>query len=326
MQVVKVNLKDEYTRVENLRRKQERLIIQQFGLFLKRSTTPEVIELFTAAAETTNLEPALTLIDKFVEQFGNVLADAYIAAGQAEADIWLPRLGLVAKAAQFNVTHRRVTEFLTTSRDNFIRNLTRQQRSAVRQSLIRGLQQGKTNEQIARSIVRSIGLTPEQESTVATYERALVSGSHAALQRELRNPRFDERVSTAIEEGEALTNKQIETMVNNYANNLKRHRAIVIATTESLKMVNRARNEAVRQAAELAGYDTAKGTKTWQTTLDGRERPSHRALDGETVSIDEPFVSPTSGARLMYPGDTSLGAPASEVVNCRCSVNYNFER
>ncbi|WP_027882904.1 hypothetical protein [Meiothermus rufus] len=42
-------------------------------------------------------------------------------------------------------------------------------------------------------------------------------------------------------------------------------------------------------------------------------------MDGVTVPIEEPFVTP-AGYRLMYSGDRSLGAPPGEVVNCRCTI------
>ena len=65
--------------------------------------------------------------------------------------------------------------------------------------------------------------------------------------------------------------------------------------------------------------------KKWITSRDsrvragGRSQYNHRQMEGQTVPIGEPFVTP-EGHRLMYPGDTSLGAPAGTVVNCRCSV------
>lgn len=321
---ITVNLAKEYDRVEGIRLLQERLINREYLRFTARLSRPEVIEQFKAVLdEGKSLEPLLQTIDNHIEQLSNVLADTFIDAARREAKIWADRLAKVAKA-EFDVTNEQVTEFLRSSRRNFIQNLSRQQRAAIRQIMISGLQRSKTTDQLARSIAAVIGLAPKHEQMIESYRRSLEQGNRSALDRELRNPRFDGRVTTAVEEDAPLTAKQVDRMVEAYARNLKRHRARVIAQTESLRMTNQARREAVRQTAVIAGFDLTKSTKTWQTTLDGRERPTHRALDGQTVGMDEPFTSP-SGARLMHPGDTSLGAPAEELVNCRCSIIYNLE-
>jgi len=69
--------------------------------------------------------------------------------------------------------------------------------------------------------------------------------------------------------------------------------------------------------------------KTWVSSRDHRVRRkragrvddhSSTGFDGQTVPVDEPFVSPTSGARMMHPGDRSLGAPGVEIYNCRCTM------
>lgn len=63
----------------------------------------------------------------------------------------------------------------------------------------------------------------------------------------------------------------------------------------------------------------------WLTARDSRVRggrgspANHRRMEGVTVPIGEPFVTP-SGSRLMYPGDRSLGAPGFEIYNCRCTT------
>jgi hypothetical protein len=43
---------------------------------------------------------------------------------------------------------------------------------------------------------------------------------------------------------------------------------------------------------------------------------------GKGLPLEEPFESPT-GAKLLFPGDSSLGAGAAEIVHCRCRVSYN---
>lgn len=74
---------------------------------------------------------------------------------------------------------------------------------------------------------------------------------------------------------------------------------------------NRIQNTASRNAALDAKAHGADLVKVWDSTLDGKTRPSHRAVDGEIRELDEKFSN-----GLDRPGDS--GAPAAEVVNCRC--------
>ncbi|MDP3768490.1 MAG: phage minor head protein, partial [Dehalococcoidia bacterium] len=97
---------------------------------------------------------------------------------------------------------------------------------------------------------------------------------------------------------------------------ISRWRSTVIARTEILSAGN---------SANLANY-RASGVvqkKRWLSTRDARTRESHRTekwpKGSAVVPLNQPFVLP-SGARLLHPGDTSLGAPLSEIAQCRCSV------
>ncbi len=56
--------------------------------------------------------------------------------------------------------------------------------------------------------------------------------------------------------------------------------------------------------------------KTWITELDKRVRETHVRVHGETVPITGKFM--VNGYAMEAPGDRN--APASETVNCRCSV------
>ncbi len=57
--------------------------------------------------------------------------------------------------------------------------------------------------------------------------------------------------------------------------------------------------------------------KTWVTMGDKKVRPAHQAANFQTVPENEPFI--VMNERLMFPGDTSLGASMENVANCRCS-------
>ena len=89
----------------------------------------------------------------------------------------------------------------------------------------------------------------------------------------------------------------------------------------------RARTIAAQEcnASLLAGnFDMARSggfrTKTWHVTNPAKARDTHRALNGKTVAITEPFVT-AKGNRLMMPCDPDCGV-AEEVVNCHCFLTY----
>ena len=66
--------------------------------------------------------------------------------------------------------------------------------------------------------------------------------------------------------------------------------------------------------------------KEWVTVGDERVRTSpfsHVAADSQEVSLNQPFS--VGGQLLRWPGDTSLGASAGNVVNCRCSSVINAQ-
>ena len=90
---------------------------------------------------------------------------------------------------------------------------------------------------------------------------------------------------------------------------------------------DRARFIAENEANTICNYEEykeaiilGKTQKTWITMLDNRVRLSHEFVENETLPIDEPFIVGTS--QMMFPKDTSLGASAEEIVNCRCSIIY----
>ena len=89
--------------------------------------------------------------------------------------------------------------------------------------------------------------------------------------------------------------------------------AVRIARTEGGRLRSLAKQEALNEAKDL-GIDMQK---RWYSSLDNRTRSSHRLLDGQTVEIDEDFVSPESGAKGPMP--RMLGK-SSEDINCRCTT------
>ena len=54
----------------------------------------------------------------------------------------------------------------------------------------------------------------------------------------------------------------------------------------------------------------------WSATEDDRTRLTHSRLNGQRIKKGEHFI--VGGHKMRFPGDSSLGAPASEIINCRC--------
>lgn len=82
-----------------------------------------------------------------------------------------------------------------------------------------------------------------------------------------------------------------------------------IAQTEAMVAMADASNVAA-QTLDVAF------TKQWCISGLGNTRDTHEVMDGVTVDQYDPFTLP--GGQLMYPHDTSLGASASEIINCAC--------
>lgn len=87
------------------------------------------------------------------------------------------------------------------------------------------------------------------------------------------------------------------------------YNAYRIARTEGHRIQQAATYDA-QKAAKARGADVVK---QWDSTLDGRTRPTHRKLDGQIREVDEPFEM--DGKKAMMPGD--FGRP-EEDINCRC--------
>ena len=57
-------------------------------------------------------------------------------------------------------------------------------------------------------------------------------------------------------------------------------------------------------------------SKQWCTSGLGNTRDTHLAMDGVIVEDWEPFELPD--CHMMYPHDSSMGAPGGEIINCAC--------
>ena len=152
---------------------------------------------------------------------------------------------------------------------------------------------------------------------VAIRFAATQSGLKAKMMTETSRELFLRaiRLATAEALNEGLSvfqaRKRIQSYTREYMGKQNRYRAVRVMRTE----VGIAANEASLQAAKATGLQMKK---KWVATQDERTRDTHAELDGTVVLLDDYFN--VNGTPMDKP--QMVGAPASEVINCRCTMVY----
>jgi SPP1 gp7 family putative phage head morphogenesis protein len=146
---------------------------------------------------------------------------------------------------------------------------------------------------------------PEDVFTVAV-QNVLKNKSlfHASLAVGTTKDELQALIDTAIKEGQSV--KQLAKAIGDQFDIDGRVRPLRIARTELTDTIN----DGTVQTIDKQGYRQ----KEWSTVIDGRERETHAAADGQVVGINDPFR--VGGATCQYPGDDSL--PPELRINCRC--------
>ena len=178
-----------------------------------------------------------------------------------------------------------------------------------RQGGIIGLHSG--DAEAAQSALRELRSGPDTDEG----QRALRN----YLARETRDKRFDGTVRKALRDGKSVPADKAQKMIVGMENKMLRNRGERIARTELLSSTNAAQNEALDQMIDDGKVRRENVKNKWDTSTDGFERDSHAAIDGDVKMKGEAFIT-GAGFRLLHPGDRSQGAPASEIINCRCTL------
>ena len=211
------------------------------------------------------------------------------------------------------------------------------QRALARSVITSGLTAGRNPRSVALDIVGRIdratkrrtggfiGLTEQQGRYVLNLREELSDPVRMAnyFSRARRDKRLDGIVSRAMADGVPVKASDIDAIAARYSDRLLQLRGETIARTEAITALRAGQLESMMEAHEQAGFTAQESQKVWDDTGDGATRPSHRHADGQKVSIDQPFT--VGGYRLMYPGDSRMGAPAEETINCRCAVRYEVD-
>lgn len=132
------------------------------------------------------------------------------------------------------------------------------------------------------------------------------SVNYAALVTHTTKERIQDAIDATAEEGDGV--KGLAQRINDLYGESMGYRSLRIARTQLTESINDG------TVSTLA--DEGNAEKQWSTVMDGAERESHAAADGQIVGINEPFK--LAGGLAQFPGDSTL--PPEESVNCRCNV------
>lgn len=263
-----------------------------------------------------------------------MLVPAFVDAGKVQ--IAKAPKGLVGHVG-FGMSNPSLQEYLRNKSSTLIQDITTEQRDIVR-SVMGDVAQGRQNPLIAvKELVGTRGPTGERHGSViglSWNQYAYVKNMRKELsdpakmgsyfQRIQRNRIYDRTVKKAMEEQRPLPPDQIDKLANAYTERLIRWRASAIARTEYKQATEAGRIASVKQM--IANGDVAEQDVwlVWDSTGDSKVRFRHKLRNEMRTRVGEPFRTP-EGYLMEYPGDSSLGAPASEVVNCRCITRVDID-
>lgn len=117
------------------------------------------------------------------------------------------------------------------------------------------------------------------------------------------------------------TTQEFQDAIKVYFRNDAPNRAYTIARTESHNAAMTSADTSVRVT-----QSNRQKSKTW-TVTHANTRSTHMAMDGVSVNMDELFRVPRKDGGtdlMMYPGDSSHGAGAGNIVNCHCYLKYRY--
>lgn len=242
--------------------------------------------------------------------------------------------------ARFDTMNPRAREYIANRSSALITEVSDQTKSLARNVIAQGLDENRSYRSIALDLVGRydgtakrrvggiIGLTSGEQANAQRAYNQLVSGDPAELakylKREVRDKRFDSVVYKAIRTGQPVPAAQAAAMKVRMEDMLMERRGLRISRTELLTNINAANDQGVEQLIQSGRLAREDVVNVWDSSEDKYTRDSHVFMDGQRQQQGTPFRT-GSGYLLLYPGDRTYGAPASEVIHCRCYLRREID-
>lgn len=225
----------------------------------------------------------------------------------------LPRGGKIdgTIAVAFDSLNPRVVDAIRGLDSRVMNTLSDDLTETVRAFVENGLRDGRSPRSVAKELRQVVGLSSAQAEAVRNYGRALRGENPNAgpLDYQLRDRRYD----ALIKRGETMTAEQVDRAVAVYARKMEAFNANTVSRTATVDALKLGQKLAWDDAIDQGVVVRADLYMTWIAVAgpggDGRNRPEHLAMHGETVHFDATFSN----------GDT---VPGESDWNCRCIARY----
>lgn len=206
-----------------------------------------------------------------------------------------------------------------------VTQVTEESRDAIREFVEGSFRDGVPPERLARQIRSVVGLTSRQQGWVQNMRRDLESLQTATedevdeLVNRITSRRLDaatmQRVRSKALRDE-VTDEFVDEVVDRYGQSMLNFRSTNIARTETIDAANRGQMESWREAMDEGLLQRERTQRVWITTADDRTCPICLPMAGQKRGMDEPFMSPFSGAKAMHPPIHPMG---------RCAIALSFD-
>ena len=131
-------------------------------------------------------------------------------------------------------------------------------------------------------------------------------------------------ISALTEDGQIqdVTREEVASEASSAFIRKSNPRANSTAISETQNAAEQQKLDEMQSLVIVGETDGFSSRKVWTAILDDLVRHPHEIADGQMRTIGEPFE--VNGELLNRPRDTSLGASAGNVINCRCSSSLSF--